>query len=220
MVESFAWQLGTELGKVLAIDYRLKDQSRPANWYRAQLERFRYGPGVFKMDWALSGPIPWLDPATSRAGTVHLGGPMREIVASEDAPSHGRMVVSLHPIQVHAVKSIPRELLYIADEVFFTGTACEVTPIRSVDRIDIGNAGRGEITANIQKMFFEITSGERQPPGPWLTYVRDQKALAADEPKASSADNGRRPEGTNSEGRVSATVETKLVARAHSAAAD
>ena len=69
-------------------------------------------------------------------------------------------------------------------------------------------------------MFFEITSGERQPPGPWLTYVRDQKALAADGPKASSADNGRRPEGTKSEGRVSAAVETELIARAHSAAAD
>ena len=42
--------------------------------YRRQLEGFRYGPGVFKVDWALDGPIPWTDPATARAGTVHLGG--------------------------------------------------------------------------------------------------------------------------------------------------
>ena len=42
--------------------------------YRRQLEGFRYGPGVFKIDWALDGPIPWKDPATARAGTVHLGG--------------------------------------------------------------------------------------------------------------------------------------------------
>src|SRR6266550_5707750 len=72
-------------------------------------------------------------------------------------------------------RSIQRAALYIADEVFFSGTAAEITPIRSVDRIAIGSGQRGEITAKIQKLFFEITSGERQPPGPWLTYVRDQK---------------------------------------------
>ncbi len=59
--------------------------------YGRQLERFRYGPGVFKIDWALSGPIPWLDPATARAGTVHLGGTVRDLVASEAAPSKGRI---------------------------------------------------------------------------------------------------------------------------------
>src|SRR2546423_8854932 len=72
-------------------------------------------------------------------------------------------------------RSIQRAALYVSDELFFSGTAAEITPIRSVDRIDIGDGKRGEITARIQKMFFEITSGERQPPGPWLTYVRDQK---------------------------------------------
>jgi phytoene dehydrogenase-like protein len=58
--------------------------------YRRQLERFRYGPGVFKIDWALDGPIPWQDPSTRRAGTVHLGGTYREIAASEDAVGRGR----------------------------------------------------------------------------------------------------------------------------------
>ena len=72
-------------------------------------------------------------------------------------------------------RAIQRAALYVADELFFSGTAAEITPIRSVDRIEIGNGKRGEITAKIQKMFFEITSGERQPPGPWLTYVRDEK---------------------------------------------
>jgi len=75
-------------------------------------------------------------------------------------------------------RSIQRAALYVADELFFSGTAAEITPIRSVDRINIGDAKRGEITAQIQKMFFEITSGERQPPGPWLTYVKDQEANA------------------------------------------
>ena len=73
-------------------------------------------------------------------------------------------------------RTIQRAALYVADEVFFSGTAAEITPIRSVDRIPIGDGQRGEITARIQKIFFEITSGERQPPGPWLTYVRDEKS--------------------------------------------
>jgi phytoene dehydrogenase-like protein len=58
--------------------------------YRRQLEGFRYGPGVFKVDWALGGPIPWRDPATLRAATVHLGGTYREIASAEDAVARGR----------------------------------------------------------------------------------------------------------------------------------
>jgi phytoene dehydrogenase-like protein len=57
--------------------------------YRRALERFRYGPGVFKLDWALSGPVPWADPDSGRAGTVHLGGTLDEIVASERTPGRG-----------------------------------------------------------------------------------------------------------------------------------
>jgi phytoene dehydrogenase-like protein len=59
--------------------------------YRRQLEGYRYGPGVFKVDWALDGPIPWRDPQTLRAGTVHLGGSMREVASSEDAVGQGRI---------------------------------------------------------------------------------------------------------------------------------
>ena len=57
----------------------------PAAGYRRRLEGYRYGPGVYKVDWALDGPIPWRDPQTARAGTVHLGGTMREVAAAEDA---------------------------------------------------------------------------------------------------------------------------------------
>lgn len=53
--------------------------------YRGALARYRYGPGVFKLDWALDGPIPWKAPACLRAATVHLGGTLAEIVASERA---------------------------------------------------------------------------------------------------------------------------------------
>jgi branched-chain amino acid aminotransferase len=66
---------------------------------------------------------------------------------------------------------IPREMLYIADEVFFTGTAAEVTPIRSVDRIPVGNGRRGPITEALQKEFFAITCGEKADRHGWLTAV-------------------------------------------------
>ena len=58
--------------------------------YRRQLGGYRYGPGVFKIDWALDGPIPWRDPETARAGTVHVGGTYREVAASENAVGRGR----------------------------------------------------------------------------------------------------------------------------------
>jgi phytoene dehydrogenase-like protein len=57
--------------------------------YRRSLEKFRYGPGVFKVDYALRGPVPWSAPECRRAGTVHLGGSMEEIVASEEAVGRG-----------------------------------------------------------------------------------------------------------------------------------
>ncbi len=68
---------------------RLADGRLPSGYAR-RLERFRYGPGVFKLDWALDGPIPWRAPEVARAGTVHLGGTLEEIAASEEAAVHGR----------------------------------------------------------------------------------------------------------------------------------
>jgi phytoene dehydrogenase-like protein len=68
---------------------RLAGQRLPAG-YAKRLARYRYGPGVFKLDWALDGPIPWKMADVSRAGTVHLGGRLEEIAASEEAVSKGR----------------------------------------------------------------------------------------------------------------------------------
>jgi phytoene dehydrogenase-like protein len=62
---------------------RLADDSLPPN-YQHKLERYRYGPGVFKMDWALRGPIPWRAASCAHAGTVHLGGTMAEIAIAEN----------------------------------------------------------------------------------------------------------------------------------------
>jgi branched-chain amino acid aminotransferase len=80
-----------------------------------------------------------------------------------------------YEIREHA---IPREMLYIADEVFFTGTAAEVTPIRSVDRIQVGAGKPGPVTMRIQKQFMGIATGEIPDPYGWLTYVPEAAAVA------------------------------------------
>ncbi len=66
---------------------------------------------------------------------------------------------------------VPRESLYVADELFFTGTASEVTPIRSVDRIEVGDGKAGPVTLAIQRRFMEIVKGEGEDTHGWLTYV-------------------------------------------------
>jgi len=66
---------------------------------------------------------------------------------------------------------VPREMLYIADEVFFCGTAAEITPLRSVDRIPIGGGSRGPITKKLQDEFFALTSGAKPDRHNWLTPV-------------------------------------------------
>ena len=69
-------------------------------------------------------------------------------------------------------QAIPREMLYIADEVFFTGTAAEVSPIRSIDRILIGDGTPGEITKQIADEFFGIANGLKPDRFGWLTPVK------------------------------------------------
>lgn len=68
-------------------------------------------------------------------------------------------------------QNLPREVLYLADEVFFTGTAAEITPIREVDGLQVGAGARGPITTVIQKTFFGLFSGETEDRWGWLTYV-------------------------------------------------
>jgi branched-chain amino acid aminotransferase len=77
---------------------------------------------------------------------------------------------------------IPREALYIADEVFFTGTAAEVTPIRSIDRITIGRGKRGPITQRIQKEFFAYIAGDIPDRYGWMTPVYAERTAAARKP--------------------------------------
>lgn len=79
---------------------------------------------------------------------------------------------------------IPREMLYIADEVFFVGTASEVTPIRSIDRIEIGSGKRGPITKRLQEEFFAIVEGRKPDRHGWLSHVKAAAPAPAPAPVA------------------------------------
>jgi len=109
--------------------------------YRAGLAAFRYGPGVFKVDWALDGPIPWRSPAVARAGTVHLGGKLDEIVAAEGEVARGRHPARPFVILVQASLFDPTR----APEGRHTGWAyCHVPNGSSVDMT-------GQIEAQVER---------------------------------------------------------------------
>ena len=99
--------LPTARATLLALTHRqvadLEDSGLSAS-FRRRLGRWRYGPGAFKVDWALDGPIPWSDPAVARAGTVHVGGTLEDIVSSEAAPAAGK--VSERPFVLLAQPSL------------------------------------------------------------------------------------------------------------------
>lgn len=76
-------------------------------------------------------------------------------------------------------QNVPREALYLADEVFFTGSAAEITPISRIDNIVIGTGKRGPITEKLQKAFFDIVEGRAEDKYNWLTYVPEYKGVPA-----------------------------------------
>jgi len=85
---------------------------------------------------------------------------------------------------------LPREVLYIADEAFFAGTAVEITPIKSVDKVPVKDGKRGPITTAIQRAYFDIINGEAPDRHGWLTYVypgEPLQAVAAGEAAAAKA---------------------------------
>ncbi len=84
----------------------------------------------------------------------------------------GRMGISV------TEQSIPREMMYLVDEMFFTGTAAEITPIRSVDNIDVGNGSRGPVTEQMQKAFFGLFSGETEDTEGWLEGIDAEPIVA------------------------------------------
>ncbi|PYR54538.1 MAG: hypothetical protein DMF91_26545, partial [Acidobacteria bacterium] len=79
---------------------------------------------------------------------------------------------------------VPREMVYIADEMFFAGTAAEITPIRSVDKQQVGNGRRGPVTEALQRAFFDVINGEVPDSHGWLTYVYPAEAALREPAKA------------------------------------
>ena len=124
---------------------------------------------------------------------VHDGKVITPPLASSILPGITRdsVIEICRELEIPLVESgIQRAALYVADELFFSGTAAEITPIRSVDRIPVGIGSRGPVTERIQRAYFEITSGEREAPGNWLTFVNEHKPAQAENNGHRSAKGG------------------------------
>jgi branched-chain amino acid aminotransferase len=87
---------------------------------------------------------------------------------------------------------LPREMLYLADEAFFAGTAVEVTPIRSVDKIKVGKGSRGPVTEALQARFFDIVRGEAPDTHGWLTPVTVAQSSSTAAPIAATSGASKR----------------------------
>jgi phytoene dehydrogenase-like protein len=112
---------------------RIAGDALPAG-YRRRLLRYRYGPGVFKLDWALDGPIPWHDPRCREASTVHVGGTLEEIAASERDMYRGRHAERPYLIVCQQSEIDPSR----APDGQHTGYAyCHVPHASTLDRTDV-----------------------------------------------------------------------------------
>lgn len=104
-----------------------------------------------------------------RGGVLYTPAPAHSVLPgiTRDAVLH---ICNSLGLEVHE-QAIPREWLYLADELFFTGTAAEITPIRSVDKVTVGSGSRGPLTESIQSAFFAIIEGRAASPEGWLQAV-------------------------------------------------
>ena len=100
----------------------------------------------------------------------------------------GRLIVTIARGLGYEVREevIPREVLYLADEAFFCGTAVEVTPIRTIDKMAIGT-GKRPVTEAIRQTFFDIVNGELPDTHGWLTYVYPQEDHLREEARTTGA---------------------------------
>src|ERR1700758_3770796 len=107
-------------------------------------------------------------PAMAKAGANYMNSQLIKMEAIVNGYAEGIARDLNIPV---LEQMIPREMLYLADEAFFSGTAAEVTPIRSVDKITVGKGVTGPITRAIQKEFYAIVQGEKADRHQWLTPV-------------------------------------------------
>ena len=120
-------------------------------------------------------------PAMAKAGGNYLSGQLISTEAKRLGFAEGIALSTDGTVSEGAGENVfvIREALYLADEIFFTGTAAEVTPVRSVDRIEIGHGHRGPITKQLQDAFFGLFTGETDDSDGWLEPVGLQTVAAA-----------------------------------------
>ncbi|HJQ75237.1 MAG TPA: NAD(P)/FAD-dependent oxidoreductase, partial [Gaiellaceae bacterium] len=116
--------------------------------YRRALSRFRYGPGVFKLDWALDGPIPWRAEECARAGTVHLGATLEEIATSEAAPGRGELV--------------ERPYVLLAQQSLFDSSRAPAGRHTAWAYCHVPNGSRADMTERIESQVERFAPGFRE----------------------------------------------------------
>lgn len=121
---------------------------RLPGWYCKKLERYRYGPGVFKLDWALNAPIPWRNSECARAGTVHLGGTLDEIAASERAAWEGT--------------SCPRPFVLLAQPSLFDDSRAPAGQHTAWAYCHVPNGSREDMTHAIEAQVERFAPGFRE----------------------------------------------------------
>lgn len=192
------WPWGTYLGEgalEAGVDVCVSSWHRPApNTYPALAKSAGHynNAQLIKMEAVANGFAEAI--ALAPDGRVSEGSGQNIFLVRDGAlitpPSEGTLLLGItrHSVlriaqemgvDVHE-QPVPREMLYTADELFFTGTAAEITPIRSVDRIPIGPGAAGPVTRAIQQRFMQIVHGEVEAPDPaWLSLVRRLATVVA-----------------------------------------
>ncbi len=122
-------------------------KSRLPSGFCAELERFRYGPGVCKMDWALDGPIPWKAKECARAGTVHVGGTLEEVEASERAPWKGEIC--------------EKPFVLVAQPTLFDGTRAPTGKHVAWAYCHVPNSSNADMTEQIESQIERFAPGFR-----------------------------------------------------------
>jgi branched-chain amino acid aminotransferase len=145
-----------------------------ANYMNSQLIRMEAGANGYAEGIALDSSGYISEGSGMNVFIVHDGTILTPPLSASILPGITRnsivQICADLKIPVHETV-IPREMLYIADEIFFVGTAVEVTPVRSVDKIVVGKGMCGKITRQLQEEFFALTSGTKPDRHNWLTPV-------------------------------------------------
>jgi len=126
----------------------LADERLAASGYRRALERYRYGPGVFKLDWALDGPIPWRAEECARAATVHLGGTLEEVSASERLPWRG--------------ETADRPFVLLAQQSLFDATRAPEGRHTAWAYCHVPNGSTADMTERIERQVERFAPGFRE----------------------------------------------------------